>query len=56
MDGMYWSVERCGWAPCRGGHEVVATPWHVEDAAANAAAPPAPVPQQRAEEPARAEA
>jgi hypothetical protein len=52
MDDMYWSVEKCGWAPCRGGHEVVATPWDVEDAVA----PSPPLPQQRVEEPARADA
>ena len=52
MDGMYWSIERCGWAPCRGGHEVVATPWHVDEERTPAPA----VPQQRTEEPARADA
>ena len=28
---MYWSIDRCGWAPCEGRHDVVATPWSVRD-------------------------
>jgi hypothetical protein len=52
MDDMYWSIERCGWAPCRGGHEAVATTWDVDDEGAT----PAVLPQQRVEEPARADA
>jgi hypothetical protein len=52
MDDMYWSIERCGWAPCRGGHQAVLTPWHAEED------PPVvlpDVPQQRVDEPALAE-
>ena len=28
---VYWSIERCGWAPCHGRHDALATPWSVRD-------------------------
>ena len=51
MDDDHWSVQACGWAPCRGRHEVVPTTWDVPDAQP-AQAPLAAVPAPREPEPA----
>ncbi len=42
---VYWSIEHCGWVPCRGPADPLATTWPVE--AEPEAAPVAEVPQQR---------
>lgn len=38
---VYWSIERCGWVPCRGPADPLATPWSV---AAEPEDEPGPVP------------
>jgi hypothetical protein len=50
MDDMYWSIERCGWAPCQGERAVSLTPWDAEET------PAPPLPQQRLDEPAPVDA
>ena len=52
---VYWSIERCGWVPCRGPVDPLATPWGL---AATPAPEPDPVPDlphQRAVRPAPVE-
>lgn len=44
---VYWSIERCGWVPCTGSPDPLATTWPVT---AEPEAPPVPeVPQQRSD-------
>ena len=38
---VYWSIERCGWVPCKGPADPLATPWSL---AAEPAIAPGPVP------------
>lgn len=50
---VYWSIERCGWVPCRGPRDSLGTPWwRVEREPEREPEPgPAPdVPLQRADE------
>ena len=45
---VYWSIERCGWVPCHGAVEPVATTWERDESRS-----PAPVPElprQRADQ------
>lgn len=51
---VYWSIERCGWVPCRGPQDPLATPWSVPSAEP-APGPVPDLPHQRAVEPMAAE-
>ena len=52
---VYWSIDRCGWAPCHAGHDAPGTGWSVRDDEPDVA--PAPdLPRQREDAPAPAEA
>jgi hypothetical protein len=52
---VYWSIERCGWVPCDGRHDLIGTAWSVRDEDPEPV--PAPdLPLQREAAPAPAEA
>jgi hypothetical protein len=44
---VYWSIERCGWVPCRGPADPVATTWPLEAEPEVATIPE--LPQQRSD-------
>jgi hypothetical protein len=44
---VYWSIERCGWVPCRAPADPLATPWSVAAAPAPEPEPVPDLPHQR---------